>query len=193
MSFRIDGVLLTFDFAASTGFAWGDWRERPQFSRYQFPSTGDAWGRHDINAEDWIAATLTRIKPGAVVYEQPSIFAKTTPDTVAKLIAYCLACERLCNPRNFNIPVRRCNPSSVKKLWTGKGNAKKDMMVARAWQAGFRVTSDDEADALADWYFALNHWGNPSQRQMVGDFLFEVDAGTHSAARNHGEGGGSRS
>lgn len=43
---------------------------------------------------------------------------------------------------------------TIKKFWTGKGNAKKDKMIAEAISRGFKVSDDNEADALA----LLHYW-----------------------------------
>lgn len=38
---------------------------------------------------------------------------------------------------------------AIKKFWTGKGNAKKDAMVAACCERGFAPKDDNEADAIA--------------------------------------------
>jgi Holliday junction resolvasome RuvABC endonuclease subunit len=43
---------------------------------------------------------------------------------------------------------------TIKKFWTGKGNAKKEKMIAEANSRGFDVADDNEADALA----LLHYW-----------------------------------
>ena len=48
-----------------------------------------------------------------------------------------------------NIPLRPVGVGTVKKHWTGRGNAKKDEMVATARARGFRPVDDNHADALA--------------------------------------------
>jgi hypothetical protein len=42
---------------------------------------------------------------------------------------------------------------TLKKFWTGKGNAKKPDMIRAARERGFEVDTDNEADAIAGW-----HW-----------------------------------
>ena len=44
---------------------------------------------------------------------------------------------------------------TVKKAWTGKGNAKKAEMIAAARQRGIKVVDDNEADAVAILSLAL--------------------------------------
>ena len=47
------------------------------------------------------------------------------------------------------IPYEGVPVGEIKKAWTGKGNADKDMMIAEARKRGYEVVLDDEADALA--------------------------------------------
>ena len=48
-----------------------------------------------------------------------------------------------------SLPYEGVPVGTIKKTWTGKGNAKKDEMVAEAVRRGFDPQSEDEADALA--------------------------------------------
>lgn len=43
----------------------------------------------------------------------------------------------------------------IKKHWTGKGNASKDLMIAAAIERGFKPVDDNAADALALLSYAL--------------------------------------
>lgn len=47
------------------------------------------------------------------------------------------------------VPYLGIGVGTVKKFWTGKGNANKEKMIAQAQQRGFDVTDDNEADAIA--------------------------------------------
>ena len=44
----------------------------------------------------------------------------------------------------------------IKKFWTGKGNASKEMMIAEANKRGFETQNDNESDALALLHYALD-------------------------------------
>jgi hypothetical protein len=46
--------------------------------------------------------------------------------------------------------------AKIKKRWTGRGDAKKDEMVARCRALGFKPSSDNEADAIAILHVALD-------------------------------------
>lgn len=51
------------------------------------------------------------------------------------------------------IPYQGVPVATIKKFWSGKGNAKKDFMIKIAQERGFDPKDDNEADALA-----LLHW-----------------------------------
>ena len=54
------------------------------------------------------------------------------------------------------VPYASIPVGEIKKFWTGKGNASKDMMVASARERGFDPASEDEADALAILHCAMS-------------------------------------
>ncbi len=55
----------------------------------------------------------------------------------------------------FGIPYEGVPVGTIKKFWTGKGNADKAAMVAKAVERGHEVDNDNEADALALLQWAL--------------------------------------
>jgi Holliday junction resolvasome RuvABC endonuclease subunit len=171
------GKIMTFDLAASTGFAKGDPDALPSFGSHLFKSTGDNFGRHQANVREWLGQILVVERPALIGYEQPSVFSKTTPATIIKLCSYASTLEELCLRENLNIPVRQVNPSQVKKFWTGKGNAKKPDMEARAKKLGFAVRNDDEADAVAQWFYMVHCYGSEEQIARFEQMRFEVDMG----------------
>ena len=50
---------------------------------------------------------------------------------------------------HHRIPCHGINVSTVKKRWTGSGNANKAAMIARCKALGFKPVDDNEADAIA--------------------------------------------
>ncbi len=52
------------------------------------------------------------------------------------------------------IPYEGVPVGTIKRSWTGKGNASKDLMVEQARSRGHVVKDDNEADAIALAYFA---------------------------------------
>jgi crossover junction endodeoxyribonuclease RuvC len=178
----VAGKILTFDLAARTGYAIGEPDALPRFSHHQFQSTGDNFGRHQRNVREWLTTVLIREKPVMIAYEQPSLFGITTPATVIKLCSYASTLEELCLKENFGIAVRQVNPSQLKKFWTGKGNAKKPQMVERAKALGFAVKVDDEADAVAMWFWMIHCYGTGEQKRRFEQMRFEVDMGRDQKA-----------
>lgn len=58
-----------------------------------------------------------------------------------------------------SIPYQGVPVGTIKKHATGKGNAKKEEMVAAVQAKGYQVTDDNEADALAILLWALDTLG----------------------------------
>lgn len=171
------GKIMTFDLAANTGFAKGGPDARPSFGSHAFASTGDNFGRHQANVREWLTQILIVERPALIGYEQPSLFGLTTPATVIKLCSYASTLEELCLKEHFDIPVRQINPSKLKKFWTGKGNARKEDMIAFARRCGFMVANHDEADSVAMWHFMIDCYGTPDQKKRVDQMRFEVGMG----------------
>lgn len=178
---NLTGKILALDLATSTGWACGLPDEMPAFGTYVFTSTGDRFGRHQKNARIWISAKLEIEQPHYVIYEQPSLFGKTTPSTMRKLASFANTLEEECDERR--IRCEQANPSTVKLFWTGKGHADKPTMIAWAKRFGFRVRNDDEADALAHWFYAIECHGSTEQKARFQQMKFEAGMGTKQRER----------
>jgi Holliday junction resolvasome RuvABC endonuclease subunit len=57
------------------------------------------------------------------------------------------------------IPYESVPVGTIKKFWTGKGNANKEAMVAEAERRGIEVSGHDEADAVALLTWAMEGAG----------------------------------
>ena len=55
--------------------------------------------------------------------------------------------QEFCDARG--IPYEGIPVQTIKKAWTGKGNAKKEAMIAECLRRGFEPGDDNEADAIA--------------------------------------------
>lgn len=53
------------------------------------------------------------------------------------------------------VPYEGVSVGSIKKTWTGSGNASKEMMIAEARSRNFEPIDDNEADALALLHFVM--------------------------------------
>ncbi len=60
-----------------------------------------------------------------------------------------------------NIPMHAVGVGAIKRHWTGKGNANKEMMIAAAIAKGHRPVDDNHADALAILSYALAQEAQP--------------------------------
>lgn len=180
---KLVGKIMTFDLAASTGYAVGRPGEVPTFGSHRFASTGDNFGRHQANARDWLTRVIFEHDPVMIGYEQPSLFGITTPATVIKLCSYGATLEEICLPEGLNIPVRQINPSQLKKFFTGNGRAKKPEMIAQAKRFGFQVENDDEADAVAMWFMMISYYGDDVDKRQFQQMQFEAGMGVAQKAK----------
>lgn len=65
-----------------------------------------------------------------------------------------------------DIPVLVVPPSTLKKWVTGKGNAKKEVMIAAVKKKWYKeVSSDDVADAVALYYFGELYYEHAGKRR----------------------------
>jgi len=97
----------------------------------------------------WLKETHGHLEIKTVYFEEVRRHAGTDAAHVygglmAVLTAFC---------EEHKIPYQGVPVGTIKKFWTGKGNAPKDVMIAEAIERGFNPIDDNEADALA-----LLHW-----------------------------------
>lgn len=151
---RVVGAIIGLDLATATGWAVARPEEAPRFGTHDLPKTGQDVGAFAVAFGIWLEAMLVAEQPQVVVYEQPSIFAKTTPATVIKLNGLAYDAERICKLRRI-----RCysvNPSRLKKFFAGNGRAQKQDMIDIARREGWLVLDDNAADACAVWAWGVH-------------------------------------
>lgn len=66
-----------------------------------------------------------------------------------------------------NVSLKPVGVGTVKKHWTGKGNADKPMMIATAKAKGFHPVDDNHADALAILSLARQLESTPAAEQPI--------------------------
>lgn len=155
----LSGNILALDLATHCGFAFNPPGEEPEFGTEVLPSTGKAVGPFVAAYDKWLRGMLDVQKPALVIYESPSLFAKTTPDTVIKLNGLATHTEWVCYRKGLT--VRSANPSSLKKFFAGHGKATKDDMKAEARRRGWKVSDDNQADACAVRAWAIYCYAAP--------------------------------
>lgn len=149
-------AILALDLGTKTGFCVGD-------NFLQIHSTWDLKpGRHDgggmrflkfVQRLNEILATYPDI---IVFYEEVRRHAGTDAAHVYGGLMGTLTgwCEEKGIPYS-GVPV-----GSIKKFWTGKGNANKDLMVAECARRKIAVKDDNEADACALFWLKLEEFGD---------------------------------
>lgn len=80
---------------------------------------------------------------------------KQFPNTIAAHVygGFLAQLEVFCDVNRIRL--EKVSVTTVKKVWTGFGNATKDEMVAEAKRRGFRPTDDNAADSLAILHYAI--------------------------------------
>lgn len=139
--------ILALDLGTTTGFALGT-----RGGAVHSGSQSFAAGKHDLPGQRWLKfrAFLTEIGRSsgdlhAVYYED----VKNHAGVLASHIygGFLAHLQYWCEMNR--IPCKPVGVGQIKKHWTGKGNAKKDEMIAEAERRGFRPVDDNHADALA--------------------------------------------
>jgi len=109
--------------------------------------SADHIGQPISDFRDWLHGAITDGRPDVIVIE--SVYRWSSS---AASIAYGryngIVVDEACR---FEIPVVGYSPTHIKKHWTGKGNCKKDLMIAEAQKRypEENLTDDNECDALA--------------------------------------------
>ena len=137
---------LALDLGTRTGFAWtaangcvvsGVWDLRPKkfegggFRFVKFQAQLDALHAAHPIVMVWFEAVRRHIGTDA---------AHIYGGLMGKL-------QEWCDSRG--VPYEGVPVQTIKKGWTGKGNAKKDLMIATCIERGFEPSDDNEADAIA--------------------------------------------
>ncbi|PPA72640.1 hypothetical protein C4E15_29300 [Achromobacter spanius] len=112
-------------------------------------------GQRWLRARSFLTDVIVRHQVHAIAYEDVKRHAGT--DAAHAYGAFlCLVQMVADSHRTALLPV---GVGTIKKHWTGKGNADKDAMKAQAKVRGFSVVDDNDADALA-----ILHWAVAQER-----------------------------
>lgn len=146
-------MLLALDLGTKTGWATnshaGITYGMQEFKNDRFSGGGMRF----LKFEKWLMGLP---KPSQVVFEEVRRHAATDAAHVygglmATLTKWC---------ESEGIPYQGIPVGTIKKFWTGTGNAKKDKMIAEAVRRGFDVRDDNAADAIA----ILHCWMNEGMK-----------------------------
>ncbi|MDR5813339.1 polynucleotidyl transferase [Caballeronia sp. LZ033] len=144
--------ILAIDIGTTCGWALRDSNDKRRGGSISFSAR-----KTDGAGQRWLKFTahLSALKREvgdlhAIYYEHVMAHGtKDRPNTIAAHVygGFLAQLEIFCDVNRIRLePV---GVGEVKKHWTGKGNAKKDAMVAEAKRRGLRVEDDNHADALA--------------------------------------------
>lgn len=157
-------VILALDLAQKTGWAYLDANERVESGVQVFDlKRGDSPGMRFLRFNKWLEEIAEKAE--LIVYEQ-TISGAFNPTKKGKRFTgaatrefldglatrvqeYCARREVCGRPVNHTVVY----PSTLKKFAVGRGNAKKDELVAAARQRWGTVLDDNEADArwILEW------------------------------------------
>lgn len=145
--------VLALDFSTNTGWAVhasGVITHGTQvFARYTGCKSkpADHVGKRYLDFMRWLKERIRDDKPDLIVYEKPMGHMKSA---AARDIISGFQGVMLMVSAAYNLPTKSYTQTEVKTWATGKGNAKKEAMVARAVKlsGGDSFVTDDAADAF---------------------------------------------
>jgi Holliday junction resolvasome RuvABC endonuclease subunit len=146
---------LSLDLGTATGFAWGTkgavasgtWDLRPK----KYEGAGVRYLKFRKSLDEFHKSNpITLVTFEAVRRHLGTDAAHIYGGLMGTLEAWCEAN----GVPYFGVPVQ-----TIKKYWTGKGNANKEAMIRTAAMMGFEVHDDNEADAIALLYYTIEAGG----------------------------------
>lgn len=158
-------MLLALDLGTKTGWATnsnaGITSGMQEFKNDRFSGGGMRF----LKFEKWL---MNLPKPSQVVFEEVRQHAAT--DAAHVYGGLMAVVTKWCESEG--IPYQGVSVGTIKKFWTGKGNGKKEAMIAEARRRGFDPYDDNEADALALLHYWINEGiTNKSQQCDLAEML----------------------
>jgi Holliday junction resolvasome RuvABC endonuclease subunit len=145
-------TVLALDLGTTTGWAFRC-RRRGLFESGSIsfkPSRFDSVAIRFVKMREWLDYMQhTRFK--TVYFEEVRRHIGT--DAAHAYGGYLATLQTWC--ADNSVEYRGVPVATIKKFWTGKGNAKKDDMVAECKARGFDVKDDNQADAIALLHLAM--------------------------------------
>lgn len=138
--------IFAFDLGTTTGWAVRS-DDVIQFGSNNFsPKRGEGCGIRFLRFRQWLNRLLeTNTKPDVILYEV--VMAHKGADAAHIYGGFQAILTECCELNS--IPYQGIPVGTIKKRFTGKGNANKEAMIAEAKQRGFDVKDDNAADAVA--------------------------------------------
>lgn len=146
--------ILALDLGNKMGYALFDGKNTLSETIKHKNSKGAA-GHQYLHFRYWLANVLFNFDSiDAIYYEDVRRHLGT--DAAHVYGGYLATLQAFCCEKNIKlVPVA---VGTIKKHWTGKGNADKNEMLAEAKRRGFNAIDDNEADALAILDYAKTYF-----------------------------------
>lgn len=127
------------------GWAYEGVGSRLHFGTKSFSAFKDDYGIVFHEYEKWLIGMIRNCNPDVIAVEA------TNAGLNGKARYIITAMEAITHKvaASFGIQRSVSTPSQIKKWLTGKGNADKALMVSKAKELGYKVTDDNQADAVA--------------------------------------------
>lgn len=142
--------ILAFDLGTTSGWAAQSEVGFTSGTLSLKPNRYEGGGMRYLRFRRHAVELMDMVRPDVVYYEE--VRRHMGVDAAHIYGGLLSALTMLCEERS--IPYQGVPVGTIKKHWTGKGNAKKDAMIAEALRRGFTPKDDNEADAIA-----LLTWG----------------------------------
>ncbi len=145
--------ILALDLGTQLGWALRSRGVRASGSESFAPRRNDGPGQRWVKFRRFLSDRAADAELGAIYYERPILMTTNGPATVLMFGGFEAHLELWAELNR--VPLHDVNVSTIKKHWTGKGNAKKPDMLRVCAERGLKPSDDNEADALALLDFAL--------------------------------------
>lgn len=153
--------VLALDLSGITGWAFGSTDGGPvRFGEKRLPKTDDDIGWYLATFRDWLTQLITELQPDEIVFEAPILPEGQGLISRRKLFSLAGLTELIC--RDLKVPVVEELIDAIREHFIGIARAPKDVKgssarrkwlkrktVEKAIASGFKVQSDNEADAIA--------------------------------------------
>ncbi|NFV80018.1 hypothetical protein [Magnetospirillum aberrantis] len=117
---------------------------------YRVGTPGCSVGAFLSDYGDWFDRKLAALEPAGVIYEAPILPKMANHHTSLKLMGLAVLTATICYRRKVHL--LGCEqPSTVKKHFTGHGDADKPAIIATCMNLGWNPIDDNHADSMALW------------------------------------------
>ena len=138
-------AILALDLGTTTGWAIRDGDVINSGVISFAPRRFEGGGMVFVRFRAWLNEIDSNVNLTAVYFEEVRRHIGT--DAAHKYGGFLATLSSWCE--THKIPYSGIPVGTIKKQWTGKGNAGKTLMIQEGWRRGFRPADNNEADALA--------------------------------------------